>query len=119
GAVPAGVTEIKSPTNIVWLIGRIQSNGPTDYENVRALQPGFDLTPLTNSPGAGARGGASASTATSDLNGRVTGLTPPAQVAQQDADAFFSAFAEALNANPPHADDAAFVTRLRSIGLVP
>jgi hypothetical protein len=112
GAVPAGMSEIQSPTNIVWLIGRIQTNGPADYANVRAMQRGFNVAPISSSSIA-------LGEATSDLNGRITGLTPRERVAQQDANAFFSAFAELLKANPPHADDAAFVTRLKSLGITP
>ena len=28
GTLPGGVTELKSPTNMVWIIGRTQTNGP-------------------------------------------------------------------------------------------
>ena len=31
GTLPAGVQELKSPTNMVWIIGRTQTNGPKDY----------------------------------------------------------------------------------------
>src|SRR5262245_45578496 len=114
GTLPSGMTTIKSPTNIVWVIGRIQTNGPADYANVRALQRGFTLAPLSGTKPA------PSPAAASDFPGRTGGnLTPPAQVAQQDAVAFFAAFADALNANPPHADDAAFVARFRAIGIVP
>jgi len=115
GKVPDGVTTIKSPTNIVWLIGRIQTNGPADYTNVRALQRGFTLTPLSGWPAAPPAAGP---TAGADLFAPSAGLTPPAQVARQDAATFFAAFADALRANPPHADDAAFVARFKAIGIV-
>jgi len=38
GALPGGVTELKSPTNMVWIIGRTQTNGPQDYAAVHAIQ---------------------------------------------------------------------------------
>jgi hypothetical protein len=38
-ALPAGVTEYKSPTGMVWLLGRIYCTGtPEDYAAVHALQ---------------------------------------------------------------------------------
>ena len=39
GALPQGVTEYKSATGIVWLLGRIYCTGtPEDYKAVHALQ---------------------------------------------------------------------------------
>jgi hypothetical protein len=108
--LPAGVTEIRSPTNTVWMIGRIQTNGPADYPNVRALQKGFQLAPLS---------GTAVAASTAATIPATTGRTPPEQIAAQTASDFFSAFADALVANPPHADDATFVARFKSLGLVP
>jgi Protein of unknown function (DUF1254) len=47
GALPAGVKEIKAPTNMVWIIGRTQTNGPNDYAAVNALQQQYKLNPLS------------------------------------------------------------------------
>src|SRR5579871_2326611 len=48
GPLPSGVKELKSPTSIVWLLGRIYSSGtPEDYAAVHALQDAFKLVPLT------------------------------------------------------------------------
>ena len=38
--------EIKSPTNMVWLLGRIQVNGKNDIENVIKIQEGLKLQEL-------------------------------------------------------------------------
>ena len=39
GTLPAGVKEYKSPTNIVWMLGRIYCTGtPEDYAAVHELQ---------------------------------------------------------------------------------
>ena len=39
GTLPAGVTEYKSPTDLVWILGRIYCTGtPEDYKAVHALQ---------------------------------------------------------------------------------
>src|SRR5262245_2521551 len=46
GTLPLGMTEIKSPTNMVWIIGRTQTNGKRDYEAVRALKKNYKLLPL-------------------------------------------------------------------------
>jgi hypothetical protein len=47
GTLPAGVKEIKSPTAMVWIIGRTQTNSKADYAAVRAIQNGYKLTPLS------------------------------------------------------------------------
>lgn len=46
GQLPKDVQAIKSSTNLVWILGRIQTNGPSDYKDVNQLQDQFKLTPL-------------------------------------------------------------------------
>jgi hypothetical protein len=41
------MTQIKSPTNLATIGGRILVNGPQDVSNVRALQDKFVLSPLS------------------------------------------------------------------------
>ena len=49
GTLPAGVKEYKSPTSIVWLLGRIYCTGtPEDYAAVHKLQDEFKLVPLSS-----------------------------------------------------------------------
>ena len=48
GTVPDGMMELKSPTAMVWLLGRIYCTGtPEDYAAVHALQDAFKLQPLS------------------------------------------------------------------------
>ena len=48
GALPAGVTEYKSPTAIVWLLGRIYCTGTAeDYAAVHKLQDAVSIVPLS------------------------------------------------------------------------
>lgn len=47
GEVPEGLQHIKAPTNMVWLLGRIQVNSKKDGETVvRAIQDDLELVPL-------------------------------------------------------------------------
>lgn len=49
GELPMGLTEvIKSPTNMVWMIGRVQTNSAEDVANVSLLQDQMALTPLAD-----------------------------------------------------------------------
>ncbi len=48
GTLPAGVTQVKSPTGMVWVLGRIYSTGTAeDYKAVHALQDQFRVVPLS------------------------------------------------------------------------
>ena len=47
GRLPAGVEEIRSPTGTAWMIGRTQTNGPADDENVHKFQAGLTAIPLS------------------------------------------------------------------------
>ena len=44
GQVPKGMTILKSPTDMVWLIGRTQTNGTADFATVHELQNRLSLT---------------------------------------------------------------------------
>ncbi len=49
GTLPEGVTEYKSPTSMVWILGRIYCTGtPADYAAVHAAQDKFSLVPLSS-----------------------------------------------------------------------
>ena len=114
GELPAGVTEYKSPTGIVWILGRIYSTGtPQDYKEVHALQDKVSVVPLSAygkpyTPPAGTVDPAiDMKTAVRD------------QVDALDAAAYFKLFAELLKTNPPSADDAPMLAKLAKIGVVP
>jgi hypothetical protein len=113
GRLPDHVTRLEAPTNIVWLLGRTQTNGAAEYDNVHAFQNGMRIMPLSAYPnGAQALGSPLAF-------GSAAGGTPPDRVKAMEPLAFFSAFAAALKANPPHAADAPMVRDLATLGLIP
>ena len=114
GTVPAGVTEYKSPTNLVWILGRIYSTGtPEDYAAVHKIQDDLSLVPLSAygkpyTPPAGKVDPAvDMKTAVRD------------QVDRMDAASFFGFMAEALKRNPPAPEDAPMVDRMGKLGIVP
>ncbi len=54
GTLPANLSDantIKSPTNLVWILGRILVKGPDDVQNVRDIQDKITLSPvMQNAP---------------------------------------------------------------------
>jgi hypothetical protein len=114
GKLPAGIKEIKSPTAMVWLIGRTQTNGRRDYPAVHAIQDRYQLTPLS----AWSKG----YTPPSDVviePGTDTKLPPKAQVARMDAATFFGRLNALMQDNPPAAADAPALARFAAIGVAP
>ncbi len=116
GKLPQGVREIRSPTAMVWLIGRTQTNGKADYAAVQRLQDQYRLVPLS----AWQKSGRAADPRPAPRALHADKHTPPVeQVAAMDAQAFFSRLAALLPANPPAPADAAMVEKMRRMGLEP
>jgi hypothetical protein len=107
------VREYKSPTAIVWLLGRIYCSGtPADYKAVHALQDQVKLVPLSSygkkyTPPPG----------TVDL--AIDMKTPVReQVNRLDAGAYFKLLTRLLAENPPAAEDAPMLSKMAKIGIV-
>jgi hypothetical protein len=114
GTLPEGVTEYKSSTGMVWILGRIYSSGtPEDYKAVHALQDQVSVVPLSayGKPYKPEPGKVDPAT---DMKTAVR-----EQVNAMDAAAYFKLFAELLKSNPPSADDASMVAKLAKVGVVP
>ena len=114
GTVPDGMTELKSPTDMVWLLGRIYCTGtPEDYAAVHALQDAFKLQPLSTwgkdyTPPAG------------KVDPSIDMKTPPVeQVARMTTEQFFNRLAMLMKDNPPPAAEAPILAKLAKIGIVP
>jgi hypothetical protein len=114
GSVPAGLTLVRAPTQIVWLIGRTQTNGAADYPLVHRLQDGIKLRSL----GDWLADPAAPEKASTDWRPAPSGPTPPfEQMHSMSTEAFFKRFSMLLVHNPPAAADSAMVNKLERIGL--
>jgi hypothetical protein len=114
GTLPAGLKEYKSPTGIVWILGRIYCMGtPQDYKAVHALQDKFSVVPLS---AYGKPYTAPAGTVDSGIDMKTSVRD---QVHALDAAAYFRLLAELLKTNPPAAQDAPMVAKLGKVGIVP
>jgi len=114
GTLPAGVTEYKSPTGIVWVLGRIYCTGTRDdYAKVHALQDKFSLVPLS-----------SYGKPYTPLPGEVDNALDMKTAVRDQVDAlgvneYFNYLARLMKTNPPTPDDAPMVAKMAKIGLVP
>lgn len=115
GIPPADVEKVfKSPTRYAWILGQTQVNGPSDFADVNAIQANYQLIPLsqwgkpytppTNVP-----------VDTSVDLSRI----PPDQVGAMDAGTFFNRLAILMTDNPPAAEDAEALRKLKDIGVEP
>ena len=114
GKLPKGLKQLKSPTDMVWIIGRTYCSGTSeDYQAVHLLQDQYRLVPLSAygkpyTPPAG------------KVDPGINMKTPVRdQVNGMEAGSYFRLLAALLKDNPPARADAAMVAKLKQIGIVP
>jgi hypothetical protein len=114
GAVPEGLTQLKSPTAIVWLLGRIYCTGtPEDYAEVHALQDAFKLQPLST-------WGKDYTPPDGKVDPAIDMKKPVRdQVNGLSTVEFFTLLADLMKRNPPAPADAPALERFKAIGLIP
>jgi len=114
GTLPQGAKEFKSPTNMVWILGRTYSTGtPEDYKAVHALQDQYKLVPLSSygKPYAPPPG---------KVDPEIDTKTPVReQVNRLSAGDYFKLMVALMKDNPPAKADAPMVAKLKRLGIVP
>ncbi len=120
GQVPKGMTLLKSPTDMVWLIGRTQTNGTADFATVHELQNRLRLTKWPQPPDS-----LSASTDSkrdAQPSWQVStepSLTPVAQMKALNTTEFFNRLMKLMVSNPPSPEDAPLLARLAQLEIKP
>lgn len=114
GKLPAGVQEVKSPTSLVRIEGRVLAvGGPGDRGEAQAWLERLTLLPL----------GANPKKYLPPLGRPDASLDVKTPIREQvhalDAVVYFKLLATLLKANPPATADSAIVPTLARIGLVP
>jgi hypothetical protein len=111
GSLPAGVVRIDAPTPYVWIIGRIKTDGPTDYAAVHKIQAGLKIASAS-------RWGMAAEPVVGAVDRSVDMKTPPkTQVDSMPAGRFFAYAAEILKLQPPHITDEPILAQMKRIGI--
>jgi hypothetical protein len=114
GSLPKDVIEYKSPSGLVWILGRIYCTGtPQDYAKAHALQDKFSVVPLS-SYGKPYTPQPAKVDANLDMK---TGTRE--QVMAMSSEDYFTYLAKLMKTNPPLPQDAPVVERMARIGLVP
>lgn len=114
GTLPQGVQEYKSPTALVWLLGRIYCTGtPEDYTAVHKLQDAISLVPLSSygkpyTPPAG------------HVDPSIDMKTPVReQVNNLSTKTYFDLLTTLLKDNPPAEADKPMLEKMATIGIEP
>ena len=120
GQVPKGMTLLKSPTDMVWLIGRTQTNGTADFVTVHELQNRLRLSKWPQPPD-------SLSASTDSKRDAQAGwqvstepsLPPVAQMKALNTTEFFNRLMKLMVSNPPSPEDAPLLARLAQLEIKP
>ena len=114
GVLPEGVTEVQSPTNMVWILGRTQANGVADFDAVNTIQEQYTLTPLSSF------GESYQPPQNVDVDSTIDMSTPPlTKTEQADVNIFFDRMAMLMKVNPAASEDADLIAKFTKIGLIP
>ena len=113
GTLPPGVKEYKSPTSLVWILGRIYCTGtPEDYAAVHKMQDEVSLVPLSSY-------GKSYTPPAGKVDPSIDMKTPVReQVNALSTEEYFTLLAKLMKDNPAYAEDAPMVAKLKRLGVV-
>ena len=120
GQVPKGMTILKSPTDMVWLIGRTQTNGTADFATVHELQNRLSLTKwqqLSNK--LPARTDLQKLEPSNWQANPKPAYPPVAQMKALSTPDFFNRLMQLMVNNPPASEDAPLLVRLAKLEIKP
>lgn len=114
GTLPEGVTEYKSPTGIVWILGRIYCTGtPEDYAAVHKMQDEVSIVPLSAY-------GKEYAAPEGKVDPQIDMKTAVRdQVNNLSTAAYFQLLADLMKDNPPATADAPIVAKMAQLGIEP
>jgi hypothetical protein len=114
GKLPHGVKQLKSPTDMAWILGRTYCTGtPEDYKACHAIMDKYKLVPLSAY-------GKNYSPPKGTVDPSIDEKTPVReQVNAFSTSAYFNLLAKLMKDNPPAAADAPMVAKMAELGIVP
>jgi hypothetical protein len=112
------MTLLKSPTDMVWLIGRTQTNGSADYATVHQLQERLQLKKFKVANAALTQ--VNTPQPPSDWqHSNLPSVPPVIQMRNMRTSDFFQRMMDLMVSNPASADDAPILKRMAQAHLVP
>jgi hypothetical protein len=114
GQLPKGMKEMRSPTDMVWILGRTYCTGtPEDYAACHAIMDKYKLVPLSAY-------GKDYTPPNGKVDASIDTKTPVReQVNSLSAAGYFNLLAKLMKQNPPAAADAPMVAKLAQLGIAP
>ncbi|MBN8599642.1 MAG: DUF1254 domain-containing protein [Planctomycetes bacterium] len=114
GTLPEGVVEYKSPTNMIWILGRIYCTGTVaDYAEVHKIQNEIKVCPLSAY-------GKDYTPPKGKVDPSIDMKTPVRdQVNKLDSQAYFQLLAQLMKDNPPAEADAPMLKKMARLGIEP
>lgn len=114
GEVPHGMRLLKAPTDMVWLIGRTQTNGASDLATVHTLQDRLQLKKLNPH-----KNTVDTANPTAWQRSTVPAVPPVTQMRNMPSAEFYERLMQLMVNNPPPAADAPMLQRLAAVQLIP
>ena len=109
--LPKDAQRIEASTPYAWIIGRIKTDGPPDYDAVRKIQAELKITMLSD-------WGKAPKAPQVKIDPGVDMKTPPKiQVDSMPPGKYFAYAAELLKVNPPHFTDEPMLAQMRRLGI--
>jgi hypothetical protein len=113
GNIPTGMTQIKAPTNMVWILGRTQTNSKEDGATVvRNIQDGYHLTPLS-------KWGTAYKPDRQPVDNTVPKVPAPVLIEKMDIEQFINKLNALMIDNPPAPPDAPLLNKLSQADVGP
>jgi hypothetical protein len=113
GTAPAAMKVLKAPTDMIWILGRIQVNNQEDGNKVVVpIEKQITLTPL-------ASWGKPYTAAAGTFDSTLSGASPNAQLESISINDYFNYVNQLMVDNPPAAMDSSAMTAFATIGVGP
>lgn len=113
GTIPEDMTQIKAPTNMVFISAKIQVNGSTDVKAASAIQKALKLTPLEN------YGDRSYKPAEVAADGYIDMSPPLEQLFNMRISEYFNLLNALMADNPPYDIDSSFLNSVKYLKIAP
>ena len=114
GETPEGMSLIQSPTQMTWLLGRIQVNSPEDgATTVKKIQDAMRLVPLSEFSNE------DYTPPTGMVKVENQSIIPVKTIREFNVNTYLSRLSELMVKNPPAPADSVIIKKMARIGLIP